>query len=150
MRRTLILALAVIVLAGCSSSGDPGAGADDTTTTTERTTTTLTPNEAFLSEIERSLDFGNDAGGGPATLALAQSICDSLTTNASIAADDAANDTPQTDASVIAAANGMGISAAFTGDSPDDVIAVVLRAGGEHLCPDHATTIEADLQARGL
>jgi hypothetical protein len=151
MTKTISAALAVVLALTIGCGGDDEPAAPASTTTTERSTTTAapTPDEAFAADIERQLDFGG-VDGTAASLDLAQRICDVLTTMAGTATDDAANDTPQTDASVMAVGYSLAIDAAFTGDTPDDAVAVILRTGGEHLCAEHADTIEADLTARGL
>jgi len=112
---------------------------------------TLADADAYLAEINRSLTFGDSDGSGPeASMELAESICGLLDTAAGVAAADAPNDSPITDASVEATIGTMAIDSAFSADTPADAVAVVLRAAGEHLCPEHADTIDAELEHRGL
>jgi len=153
MRRTLTLGLA-LMLAACSSSssGDTADPPTTSTTVAERTTTTLIPDEAFEADIAGNLDFGSDTpeAGAASALGLAQSICELLDTFTAATTADAPADTPETDASVLAQGTTMAIDTAFTGTSPPDVVAVVLRTGTEHLCPQHTDTVDADLERRGL
>lgn len=140
------VAIALALTIGCSGDNEAEAPA-----TTQRPTTTVAPSpeEAFVADYERQVD-GETPAGSQAALGLAQNICNSLETNAAIAADNAASDTPASDQSVIEAANGMTISAAFTGETPDAVVAVILRTGSNQLCPAHSDTINATLASLGL
>jgi len=150
--RTVLAAAMISALAACGGGG----GSDDSapersTTTVERTTTTLSPTDAYLADIDRTLTFsGPDSSGPEASLELAESICGLLDTAEGVAAADAPNDSPITDAAVNATVGTMAIDTAFSADTSDDAVAVVLRAAGEHLCPEHADTIEAELEHRGL
>lgn len=131
------LALAMVACSGGGGGGDEGRSSPTfpTTTTTRpaETTTTADPREdAFRRGLSSALD-GEDAADVEAFLGAARSICLGLAS-----------------ARGVAGLQSSAIDLALSGNTPDDVMATVLRTAGKELCPDSAAVIDAELAKRGL
>src|SRR5690606_20830677 len=104
-------------------------------------TTTTTPDQGFLAEIEQQLDY-EDPSTPSTALSMAHSMCDGLDlATAGPQADDAANDTPHTDASVSTALTDMGLDQVMDANLDDNVTAVIMTTGVDYLCPQHLTLV---------
>lgn len=138
-RRLGAISVAVVMVAGCS-----GANVDDdaapTTAATVETTIALLPDEAFDRSLTDQLD-GLDASFIGGSRAAGRTLCGNLTA----ITVEAEGDEPVSDLTPA-----VLIGAMVDGFSQPAVAAVVLRATGEHYCPEHAPAIEAELTARGL
>lgn len=142
-----MLTAATLTLGACG--GDDGDGAATTTTDRSTTTTTAppTPEEAFLVAIGERLDFGGRDGPQQA-LATGEAVCEALDTVNGLYADDAPNDSPETDAAIVEFSRDVALSGVAQGLDAD-VATIVLALTGEHLCPEHAATITDWLRANG-
>jgi hypothetical protein len=145
MRRTMAAAVAVLALAACGGGGD---SADPSTSSTSRPTTTAEPattsttsppvgEAAFRAAASDRLDFGG-GNGLSSTLALGQAVCDSLDANQAAGSGGPAMAELLTAAAVQPLYDELGA----------DVAVVVLDLTGQHLCPEHAATIDAEVAAR--
>lgn len=142
-------ALAVALMA-CGGDDDTDAAPS----TTERATTTteaLTPDEQFLVEVDQRMTFGG-ADGPEAALDLAHNACDTLdaTGPGAMAADDAANDTPESDAAIADTMTSMALATVFENVGDDASAALVLTLATEYFCPQHATAVQGFILGRGL
>jgi hypothetical protein len=139
----LLLATSVVVvaaLAGCSGSDGGDAAPTTTTVVPADATTALSPDEAFDETLTEQLE-GLDAAFIGGSRAAGHTLCGNLT---AVTAD------PDEDDPVSELTPEVLIGAVVDGFSQPAVAAVVLRATGEHYCPEHADAIEAVLSARGL
>jgi hypothetical protein len=121
-----------------------GGGGDDTGPTTAQppapTTSTLSADDAFDQALEDQLN-GIDAAFVEGNRTVGHTLCENLS---KVPAE------PTTEDPVLAdVTQAMVISAVYEGFSQPAVAAVVLRATGEHLCPEHADAIEQVLAAKG-
>jgi hypothetical protein len=148
MRR--IIVLLVCTLAACSgTTGGEGAQSDrdvgPTSTTEPATTTTLDPEAAFAADVDPQID-----GGGMAEmLDLGWAICDAHDTVDEVSVDDAANDTPESDARIAEEAARLGLDVVMAEDLDDAVTEVIMREAGAELCPEHYGTITTYLAGLG-
>lgn len=149
MRRA-IAAVALLGLMACG--GDSSATGDvsrATTSTVRATTTTLSGDELFLVEIRQRT--GWTEADAQATLEFADALCGTLTAAVDMVAEDAVNDTPQTDASILAEAQLMAIGVAFSEyTGPDELLAEILTVGAKHICPDQREPITAYIDGLGI
>lgn len=156
-RHTRVLALAglalVLVVSACSGGGSDAAATTTTIGAPARTTTTLAPDDGFLEEFQQRTT-GDSPEGAQAALEAARSMCTALDTSTTgIAADDAANDTPESDAAVSEVLVAGTLASTFDGGVstglPPEVMAVIVALGSEHLCPEHMPAVVDFLGARG-
>lgn len=144
------LAAAAMVLFGACAANDDSPGDARAPTTEQRATTTTTPEQGFLAAIESQLDY-SDPTFPQGAMDIATSACASLSAaTVGPASDDAANDTPQTDASVTDDLIGLGLDLVMSAELPEGVTAVILTEGTGHFCPQHTTAVSRYLEARGL
>ena len=140
--RRSLLATSIVVAALAACSGSDGGDAAPTTTTVApaETTVALTPDEAFDQSLTDQLE-GLDSAFIGGSRAAGHTLCGNLTavTTATDEDDPVSDLTPE-----------VLIGAMIDGFSQPEVAAVVLRATGEHYCPEHADAIGAVLTARGL
>lgn len=152
--RSLAAVLAVALLVGCSGGDDAGRASSTNTTERARTTTTRapTPEEAFEDDLRSQVSVSGDEAEFLAdSLDLGQTLCGQLEDlPEDIAEDDAANDTPESDAAIGGLVQTMAVASAMDGFDNKELGAVVLRATAEHLCPNQATPILDLLEARNL
>jgi hypothetical protein len=120
-------------------------------TTTERSTTVpLTPDEAYLADLHEHVDFNNPEWGQQA-LDLAEQTCETLTGSRAVMTDDAANDTPQTDAAIADSYVDSTLAVIYDRAGDDlNLTAAVLVIGAQHFCPEWSATVEGDAASRGL
>ena len=147
--RALVALVLVVACAACSSSG--GDASQSATTKSTTTTVELTPEQAFDASLEEQLTV-TDPRTIPAYRRAGVAFCEMLTALAAgIANDDAPNDTPETDEGISNVVVSAAIAAAYDDltETNEAVGVVVLRATGEHLCPEHTMSIERVLIARG-
>lgn len=139
------IAIALVLLAGCSAQSDYRA--EQTTSTTRQTTetTTLTredvqtSEERFVTQIQRRLDYDDPTLEDDA-LGIATHMCDALNVIFSTNA-------PDTDETELAAA---GLDIGMDTGLDDEVTAIIYVIGAEQICPDHAGFVADYLEARGL
>lgn len=137
-----------IALAGCgdgdsTTTSDTTTSIETTTTTTRPTTTTeASPEDRFRQALSTQLDFGS-ASDLDAVVSAATTACDSLDRQAAgVTSDDAPNDTPETDTSIVAEMAEMTLGITFEPLDPQ-VAAVVAEAMGDYLCPDHREVLHS-------
>lgn len=148
MRAAALVAALALTAAACGGDDGPDDDAaptvtsSSTATTTEPTTTT-TPEEAFLADLDKQISFDGTAGGPETALDLVRSACDLLddATTEALLDDDAANDSPETDAAASRAITDLGLSAIYNETDDDEATAVILALGARHLCPQHRNAI---------
>lgn len=130
-----VLALAVVACSGGGGGAEeaPSKGTFPPTTRPATTTTRADSREdAFRQGLSSALD-GEDEADVEAFLDAARSICLGLAS-----------------ARGAAELQSSAIDLALSGNTPDDVMATVLRTAGKELCPDSAEVINAELAKRGL
>ena len=137
-------------LAACSSGGDSGTqvGAAVVPATTS---TTISAEDSFLAEV--SVKMGWEGADGQASLDTATAVCDTLTAGSqeSFAADDAPADSPESDAALGQLAGDMTLDLAFDQYAgTDELMAELLTAATEHLCPEHAATVTDYIDTHGI
>ncbi len=152
MKRIAMIGVTIGLLASCGGSNeDETRGQSTTTTPMTTTTTTLSSDDAFVADIRRRT--GWTVTEAEASLDLVSQVCDTLSkaTTGMMLDDDAANDSPQTDASIATEFRQMAIGVLFSEyTGPDDLLAEILTVGAEHLCPDQTETITNYISSIGL
>lgn len=131
----VVLALALVACSGGGGGADeaPSQGTFPPTTRPATTTTrTDSREDAFRRGLSGALE-GEDEADVEAFLDAARSICLGLAS-----------------ARGAAELQSSAIDLALSGNTPDDVMATVLRTAGKELCPDSAEVINAELAKRGL
>lgn len=150
------IAIAVLVLAGCSGQSDGGERivAESATTTTEQATSTTrqattTPiedaesnEERFVAQIQRRLDY-DDASLEDTALSMAGHMCSAL----DIIYNEASEDVSIDDKNELA---GLGLDEGMDTSLDDEVTAIIYVIAAEQICPDHAGFVADYLEARGL
>jgi hypothetical protein len=147
MRRTIVLLVCALVACTGKTSSE-GAQTDEdvgpTSTTAPATTTTLDPESAFAAEVDPQID-----GGGMAEmLDLGWSVCDALDTVDEVFVDDAASDTPESDAQIAQETVRLGLDQVMAADLDDGVTEIIMREAGAELCPEHYGKITTYLAER--
>lgn len=145
--RRVIAAVALLGLTACSGDGKADDGR--TTSTTRATTTTLSDEGLFLAEIRQRT--GWTEAEARAALEGVDALCGTLASAVEVFADDAANDTPQTDMSILVEFQLLALGVAFdeyTG--PDELLAETLMVGAEHVCPEYRELITAYIDGFGI
>lgn len=149
-----LAAAALGLVAACSSGGNPveSVAANRSTTTEPVTTTTvLSAEQEFLRAV--TIRLGWSGADADASLDVAQSLCDLLDSSSTeaVLADDAANDSPESDAAVAREMSDMALAVAFTEyPGPDDVLAELLTLAGEHMCPERREVITNYIASQGI
>jgi hypothetical protein len=134
--------VASLAVAGLGACSDEEPAAPTTTTLLPATTITApgqTPDEAFDQALSAQLD-GLDPTFVGGSRAAGHTLCDNLTSLAEEAGSAGEADDPSP---------ALLIGVVFDGFSQPGVAAVVLRATGEHLCPEHLEAIEEVLATKG-
>ena len=137
MTKTMMaLVVAAALALGACGGGDGGTN-DAATTTTERATTTATATDAG-----RGVHRGHPPAAcrsravGRRRVSLALSPphrpCATVDTNRGVLTYDAPTDTPESDTAIVATLDTVTVGLAFSGDTSDDVVTVIVRtaAGG--------------------
>lgn len=151
VRKITALALAgAFALGACGGDGEDDVVAT-TTTTQPETTTTLSPEDAFIADVQRQLTSDGPPGFGERALELLSATCDNLTEiPEGIRQDDAPSDSPQSDAALGDLTQTMSLAIVMDETGyPPEVGAVLLRTMTEHLCPEHTEVVEEFLETRG-
>lgn len=148
-----LLALAVMaLLAACGSEDDPQPSAAnepaETTTTAEPTTTTVDPETAFLDKVYEDISGASGAQFEANAISFGRSLCDTLDAIDGVFADDAPNDSPETDAQVADELTKSGLDLIMDSSRNQAVSEVVMRAAGAELCPEHYRKIVVYLNTR--
>lgn len=146
MRRATVVAAVLLALVGCG---------DDSGEDTATTTTTVEPNpeEAFRSELETGMRDARlqstDPGFYDDAADLARTVCDiAADTPTAIEQDDAANDTPESDAAIADVSVTIGLASVVDGLGDDELAGIFMDATSKHICPEHADTIDGFMAAR--
>jgi hypothetical protein len=116
----------------------------------ETTTTTLSPEDAFIADLERQLTVEGPPGFGENALEFLTGVCDDLDEFSEFESE-AEEASPESDAMVgeFAITTTLAIVLDET-DYPPEVGAVLLRAMSDHLCPQHSAAVEEIHEARDL